>query len=389
MTQLATRCERLTPSPIRDILHVLSQPDMISFAGGLPSEESFPSIDPGEIPRSYLQYGESEGDEELREAIAVELTQRGLATSAENVLVLSGSQQGIDLVAKLLIEENTHVAVESPCYLAALQVFSLFGARYTAYQPQSLNTLLKSDNPNLIYCTPTFQNPTGYCYDPQQRVQLANICQQHGSVFFEDDPYHDLCFESCQRVPICAHIADGDWIYQSSFSKIMAPGLRLGYLTASKHLFPHLVKLKQAADLHSNRLSQYIALSLLNDPQRELRLEKVIAQYKSKRAHFDNTLKLYFSELADWRVPVGGLFFWLRLKNPTIDTNQLMQQALAEKVAFMPGKPFYPEVGDRRTPDNMLRLNFSLASPEEMELGLAKLAAIIHAADQAGQHKLG
>jgi len=374
MTNLAKRCERLKTSPIRDILHVLEQPNMISFAGGLPAQESFPTIAYNDIAQSQLQYGASEGDTALREKIADELRQLGLDISPHQVLILSGSQQGIDLVSKLLIDSGTTVAVESPTYLAALQVFNLFGAHYTPYQPQSIDTL-NNHNPTLIYTIPTFQNPTGYCYSRNERQQLAQTSEHLGSVLFEDDPYRDLAYDQCDRTPVCSFMTSGNWIYQSSFSKTMAPGLRLGYLAASKNLFPHLVKLKQAADLHSNRVGQSIALSLLNCASRQSRLQSVITQYKSKRDYFNKELHAHFNDIAQWHMPKGGLFFWLELISQ-LDTQDLLQKAIKNKIAFMPGEPFFPEP-QTRTASKHIRLNFSLADETQTRYGLAALADMI------------
>jgi len=376
MIQLARRCNRLAPSPIRDILHVLDQPDMISFAGGLPAPTSFPALPYAQVPASQLQYGASEGDRQLREALADELRLLGLDTCAERVLILSGSQQGIDLVAKLLLDVDTPIAVESPTYLAALQVFTLFGARFLPFESTAPDTLLTAEKPRLIYTIPTFQNPTGHCYTNAQRERLANTAEKLATVVFEDDPYRDLSYGACDRKPICAHIKSGEWIYQSSFSKTLAPGLRLGYMTASESLFPHLVKLKQAADLHSSRISQSLALLLLQNPTRDARLQSLIALYRSKRNYFEQVLQHHFSDLARWDLPKGGLFFWLELFDKKIDTQALLHYAITKNIAFMPGKPFFVQ-GDPKTKQHMLRLNFSLASEAQIDQGLASLADMI------------
>jgi len=254
----ADRINNLTESPVREILKLTEQPSLVSFAGGLPAPECFPLLNFSEIDRSCLQYGASEGERELRQQVAATLSARGLHTTDDRVLILSGSQQGIDLVAKLLIDKGTKVAVESPTYLAALQAFDLFGASYVAYTPAHPD--LK--DASLTYAISTFQNPTGHCYSIEQRRALAQACDDNGGVLFEDDPYRDLVYGECDRKPVCSYVKKAAWIYQSSFSKTIAPGLRLGYLTCSESLFPYLVKLKQAADLHSCRVSQYLVSEL-------------------------------------------------------------------------------------------------------------------------------
>lgn len=370
----AGRIERLTSSPVREILSVANRSDIVSFAGGLPDHASFPALAMDDIDAGVLQYGASEGEDELRQWIAEDLRRRNLPVTASQILILSGSQQGIDLVAKMFIERQSLVAVESPTYLAALQVFSLFGASYLSFRPGSYQPLVSAE-PVMTYCIPTFQNPTGYCYTQPQRMQLASICQANGSVLFEDDPYRDLVYGDCDRQPVCSYMEQGNWIYQSSFSKTLAPGLRLGYLACSPSLYPVLGRLKQAADLHSNRLSQQLVLSLLTRSDYQQRLTRVKAAYREKRDHFDSLLRQYFSNLAEWSRPDGGLFFWLKLTT-RIDTRNLLSQAIAHGVAFMPGEPFFPEAD---TGDSYIRLNFSHASASDSAAGLEILAELIEA----------
>lgn len=374
--RLSTRIADLQPSPIREILSVISQPGMISFAGGLPAPETFAQLD-GKIPRDVLQYGASEGEPALRERVAQELQQLGLDCAAEQVLILSGSQQGIDLVAKLFVDRDTPVAVESPTYLAALQVFRFFGAHMLPFDVNTLQSdMFVKASPALVYVIPTFQNPTGHCYSISQRELLAAACDQSNTPLFEDDPYRDLFYDACDRKPVCSLLKRSTWIYQSSFSKSFAPGIRLGFLVASKDLITPLVRLKQAADLHSNRISQWWALQFLTDKSRTSQLVQLAATYKVKRDHFNTLLKQNFVDLATWHTPSGGLFFWLNLKKK-IDTRQLLPLAIEQGVAFMPGEPFYPSHVEA---SGTLRLNFSHASTEDAERGLKILAAIVRSA---------
>lgn len=374
--QLAQRITRLTASPIRDILKVLERPRMISFAGGLPAVETFPDLRTFDAPSAALQYGPTEGDWHLRELIAENLAAIDLQVSPNQVLILSGSQQGIDLVAKLVVDNLTSVAVESPTYLAALQVFSLFGAKFETFSPNQLGHFSNdSINPAMLYVNPTFQNPTGYCYSQSQRKQLAEICDRKGTLIFEDDPYRDLAYDTTCRRPICSYSNAEHWVYQSSFSKTFAPGLRLGFLTCSEPLVKYLTHLKQAADLHSNRLSQHLIYQHLSDSNDKMRLLELVNTYRVKRDLFNRYLEQHLGSLAEWTIPSGGLFFWLKLKtDPLIDTRQLLVETLKRNVAFMPGEPFFahnqPAVGQ-------LRLNFSLSSEREMDHGLSILAELI------------
>ncbi len=376
-TRFSARSRDLHASPIREILSVVDRPGMISFAGGLPAPDSFPRFNVEAMPQAMLQYGPSEGEWELRQCVADELAARGLRCSAEQVLILSGSQQGIDLVAKLFIDPGTTVAVESPTYLAALQVFRFFGARFLSYDADVLDAAeWRREKPAFAYAIPTFQNPSGRCLDAHQRGALAAACDATGTPLFEDDPYRDLVYDTGERTRVCARLRHAPWIYQGSFSKSLAPGLRLGYLAASPDLVPFLTRLKQAADLHSNRVSQWLVLQQLNDPSREQRLAQLASRYRRQRDAFEVALQRHFGGLATWQTPPGGLFFWLTL-NSRIDTRLLLPHAIEAGVAFMPGEPFLPLAVEGC---GQLRLNFSHAGEEQAESGLEKLAALVRRA---------
>jgi 2-aminoadipate transaminase len=373
-TSYSSRTRDLHASPIREILSVVNRLGMISFAGGLPAADSFPHFSLDGMPQDILQYGPSEGDWELRQRIAAELTGQGLPCATEQVLVLSGSQQGIDLVAKMFIDPGTAVAVESPTYLAALQVFRFFGARFMTYSTDALDELAwQHEKPAFAYAIPTFQNPSGVCLDAGERAALAAACDAACVPLFEDDPYRDLAYDPCERTPVCARLQRAPWIYQGSFSKSLAPGLRLGFLAASPELLPFLTRLKQAADLHSNRISQWLVLQQLNDPARDERMQELVDRYRQRRDVFDAALRRHFGGLAHWRTPPGGLFFWLRLYR-RIDTRLLLPKAIESGVAFMPGEPFLPKESGSC---GQLRLNFSHATTEQVESGLEILASLV------------
>ncbi|MHB1333725.1 MAG: aminotransferase-like domain-containing protein [Sulfuriferula sp.] len=373
-TRFSDRTRDLHASPIREILSVVNRPGMISFAGGLPALNSFPHFSLDAMPQHILQYGSSEGEWELRQKITEELGERGLQCTAEQILILSGSQQGIDLVAKLFIDPGTMVAVESPTYLAALQVFRFFGARFLTYDSSMPNVQdLLTGKPAFAYAIPTFQNPSGRCLSAAERAALATACDTAQLPLFEDDPYRDLAYDPCERKPVCALLQQAPWIYQGSFSKSLAPGLRLGYLAASPELLPYLTRLKQAADLHSNRISQWLVLQQLNDPARHQHMEELVTYYRQRRDTFEAGLQRHFGDLARWQTPPGGLFFWLTL-NRCIDTRKLLPKALEEGVAFMPGESFLPEEVDSC---GKIRLNFSHADEAQVESGLGKLATLI------------
>jgi DNA-binding transcriptional MocR family regulator len=379
------RIDRLHPSPIREILSVIDRPGMVSFAGGLPAGETLPDWS-GTASAAVLQYGPSEGEPALREVVAERLRALGVDAPAERVMILGGSQQGIDLVAKLFVDPGTPVAVESPTYLAALQVFRLYGARFTGLDAlvaarggagegtgEVADTAAqRQETARLAYVIPTFANPTGACASEAERDELALRALSAGTVLFEDDPYRDLAYDPCDRRPVAARMAGGSWVYQGSFSKTFAPGLRLGYLAASADLFPKLVMLKQALDLHTSRLSQSIVLDAVTDEGWDARIDSLVRFYRSRRDTFESALQRHLGGLAEWHTPRGGLFYWLRL-NERIDTRSLLARAIERNVAFMPGEEFYPEVPELGT----MRLNFSHASAEDADRGLNVLAELL------------
>jgi 2-aminoadipate transaminase len=369
------RTADLHSSPIRDILSVIDRPGMVSFAGGLPAPETFPPVSLDGMPASWLQYGPSEGEPVLRDRVAERLRALGLRCAPEQVLMLSGSQQGIDLVGKLFIDRGTPVAMESPTYLAALQVFRFYGVSPVTLDADNPSVALGggAGRPAFAYLIPTFQNPTGRCWSAAQRDAMALAADRAGVPVFEDDPYRDLVFDDCDRSPVCARLQSAPWIYQGSFSKSFAPGLRLGFMAASPELVPWLVRLKQAADLHSSRVSQWLALAQLDDANRPARMAALADTYRARRDGFQQSLQRHFTGLADWSSPPGGLFFWLRLAR-RIDTSALLAAAIARNVAFMPGEPFF---ADPAIAYPALRLNFSHASPAAADQGLARLAELV------------
>lgn len=364
MLRLSERMAGLKGSPVREMLEVSQRPEVISFAGGLPAPETFAELDLAGAPRELLQYGPSEGEPELRTRLAEELRGLGLDCDAGQVLILSGSQQGIDLAAKLTVDRGTAVAVESPAYLAALQVLRLFGARLVPLGWAA------GQAPAMAYVVPTFQNPTGRCWSAPERDALAAACDADGVILFEDDPYRDLAYDPCERRPVASRLERAPWIYQGSFSKTLAPGLRLGFLAASPDLFPHLSRLKQAADLHTSRLSQWIALRHLEDPGRHARLELIVAHYRDRRDRFAEALERHLGNRASWSLPAGGLFFWVTLD---VDPDALLKGALERGVLFTPGRHFLADDG----PCCSIRLNFSLETPERAEQGLAILGELL------------
>ncbi|WP_027910706.1 PLP-dependent aminotransferase family protein [Pseudomonas sp. URMO17WK12:I4] len=383
------RISRLKSSLIREILAAAQRPEVMSFAGGLPAEEMLPVLDWSQMPASMGQYGMSEGEPALREAIAAEARVLGVPCEASQVLIVSGSQQTLDLASKLFIDPGTKVLLEAPTYLAALQAFQLFGADCVAVpqetdgpQLQALEAQLQSQRPAFAYLIPTFQNPSAVRYSEAKRDAVAALLDRYQVTLIEDEPYRELVFDAGSATPIVSRLRKASWIYTGTVSKTLLPGLRVGYLIATPDLFPHLLRLKQSADLHTNRVGQWQALQWLGTEQYREHLAELRDFYRVRRDAMQAALVEHFSELADWQIPQGGLFFWLKLKQPQ-DTRLLLDAALAQNVAFMPGEPFF--IDPDRAP-GYLRLNFSHVAPERLGEGLRRLAEVVRqglAADAA------
>jgi DNA-binding transcriptional MocR family regulator len=377
------RVSRLKSSLIREILAAAQRPEVMSFAGGLPAEAMLPRVEWADMPVSLGQYGMSEGEPALREALAAEARAIGLQCDASQVLIVSGSQQTLDLAAKLYIDKGTQIVLEAPTYLAALQIFQLFGADCLTVPLQAdgpdlpaLRQQLEQHNPAFAYLIPTFQNPSAVRYSEASREAVAAMLDEFEVTLIEDEPYRDLTFDGGSAKPIASRLQKASWIYTGTVSKTLLPGLRVGYLIASPDLFPHLLRLKQSADLHTNRLGQWQALQWIGTEHYREHLLELRGFYRQRRDLFEAALQKHFTDLASWNSPQGGLFFWLTLKQP-MDTRTLLNEALSQDVAFMPGEPFFAD------PDanlGYLRLNFSHIDPARLDEGLKRLAAVVRQA---------
>ena len=377
------RVSRLKSSLIREILAAAQRPEVMSFAGGLPAEVMLPNVEWDEMPLSLGPYGMSEGEPALREALAAQARSLGVACEASQVLVVSGSQQTLDLAAKLYIDKGTEILLEAPTYLAALQIFQLFGADCITVPQEAdgpdlvaLRSRLEQHKPAFIYLIPTFQNPSAVRYSEAKRDAVAALLDEFAVTLIEDEPYRELTFDGGSATPIVSRLNKASWIYTGTVSKTLLPGLRVGYLIASPDLFPHLLKLKQSADLHTNRIGQWQALQWIGSEKYQQHLGDLRDFYRARRDAFQAALQTHFSDLADWNVPQGGLFFWLTLKQP-LDTRTLLKDALAADVAFMPGEPVFPEPDQHH---GHLRLNFSHIDPARLGEGLKRLAAVVRQA---------
>lgn len=373
---LSERVDRLAPSPVREILKAATAGGVVSLAGGLPAEETFPHL-PG-LPTGWCQYGPTEGDLAFRVAVSRHLEERGLDCPPERILATSGSQQGLDLAAKLFVDPGTSVLCESPTYVAALQVFRFFGASLRGVplgpqgpDPSALEDAASRARPKLAYAIPTYQNPTGAVWSEQARASLAGLADDMGFAVLEDDPYGEIGFGAPPPSPVCARLRRAPWMFLGSFSKSFVPGLRLGFLAASEDLFVPLERLKQAADLHTCRLSQALVLRDLLDPGRPERLRALRASYRQRRDAFASSLRRHFPRAA-FHEPEGGLFFWARLSE-SVDLRTLAPEALRRGVAFLPGEHGFPDGGE----PGWARLNFSHADPDDADRALGVLASLL------------
>lgn len=382
----ASRMQQLRPSTIREILKVTAQPEIISFAGGLPAPELFPVDGVRAAAEAVLavsghealQYGASEGYLALREWIASEMGARGVPTSAADVLITTGSQQVLDLVGKLFLNPGDVVLTENPTYLAAIQAFQTLEARFVAVPtdangliPDALPELIRQHRPKFLYTIPNFQNPTGVTLGVERRAALARIAAQHELMILEDDPYGKIRYRGADIPPV-KHWDEANCVmYASTFSKTIAPGLRVGWVTAPPHIFSRLLILKQASDLHTSSFDQRVVHAFLTGCDQAAHLKRICQAYGERFAVMDETLRAEMPSGYDWTRPEGGMFLWVTGPRD-LDGLELLERAIKRNVAFVPGRDFFPTEGGR----NFFRLNFSNSSPERIREGVGRLAAL-------------
>ena len=389
MTHLAKRMSGVQASAIREILKVTERPDVLSFAGGLPAPEAFPVAAIAQAhadvlakdAAAALQYGPTVGYGPLRAWVAERMTWRGRPSRAEQVLITAGAQQGIDLVGKALIDPGDTVVVEAPSYLAALQSFSTCEARFATVPSDeqgmctdALERVLREERPRLIYLVPNFQNPRGTTLPLERRLQIARLAAEHEVMVLEDDPYGELRYRGKALPPIAGLVPGAPVIHLGSFSKTLAPGLRLGYAVADEPLIRALTIAKQAADLHTGSLSQRAVARLFEIFDYEAHLRELRRLYGERLEAMLASLDRFLPPGSQWTRPEGGLFVWVRLPRG-LDAQALLGDAMRERVAFVPGAPFYPADPCKET----LRLNFSNRPPALIGEGMARLGACVSA----------
>jgi 2-aminoadipate transaminase len=382
--RLSSRAEHMNPSVLRELLKVTERPGIISFAGGLPSPKTFPVEEFAQAcarvlrddAQAALQYAASEGYGPLREWVAASLPWK---VEASQVLITTGSQQGLDLAAKVLIDTDSRILVETPTYLGALQAFAPMQPLVHSVTSDEegvdvadLRRAQQAGSPaRFLYVLPNFQNPTGRMMSETRRAALSSASAELALPLIEDNPYGELWFDRPPPAPLTARNPAG-CLYLGSFSKVLAPSLRLGFLVAPPALFPKLLQAKQAADLHSPGFNQRVVAEVIKDGFLDRHVPRIRALYKSQRDIMLDALARHMPEGVTWNRPDGGMFLWARLP-AGLDAAALLPAAVERGVAYVPGAAFYASAADART----MRLSFVTASAEEIEHGTTALAGLI------------
>jgi 2-aminoadipate transaminase len=391
----AQRTQRMKSSAIRELLKLTEQPDVISFAGGLPAPEVFPVKEfkdacirvLQDMGPTALQYGTTEGYLPLREMIARHTMRYGIEVSADNILITSGSQQALDLIGKIFINHGDRIIVESPTYLGALQAWNIYGAEYVTVRSDEnglvtdeLEAALRA-GPKFIYVLPNFQNPTGVTIPLDRRQRLVELADRYGVPIIEDDPYGQLRFEGDHIPPIVVldeklHPKNGHYtgnvIYLSTFSKTLAPGIRLAWVIAPPEVIRKMVIAKQGADLNTAVFNQIVAHEVGRGGFIDKHVRYICKVYRERRDVMLDALEEHMPSGVKWTHPHGGLFLWATLPEQ-LSAVDLFRDAIEQKVAYVPGVSFYPTGGSKNT----MRLNFSYSSPEMINEGIARLARVI------------
>ncbi len=400
----AHRTQKMGSSVIRELLKFTEQPDIISFAGGLPAPEVFPVKEFQEACNQVLtdhgalalQYSTTEGYLPLREMIARHNTRYSVRVTAENIMITSGSQQALDFIGRLFVNRGDYIVVESPTYLGALQAWNAYGAQYISV-PSDENGMIMDKleealriGPKFIYILPNFQNPSGSTLSLERRKRLVLLADQYGVPIVEDDPYGQLRYDG-EHIPSVATLDsryrndnDGEYtgnvIYLSTFSKLLAPGLRLAWVIAPPQVVRKLVMTKQAADLHTSSFNQHVAYEVAKGGFLDEHVKVIRAVYKERRDVMIEMMEEMFPAGVSWTKPLGGMFLWGVLPE-NVDAADVLKVAVERKVAFVPGGSFHPNGGGKNT----MRLNFSFSNPEHIREGIERLGMTLKEALKNGK----
>jgi 2-aminoadipate transaminase len=382
--------DRITDVPrsfIREILKVTLDSTVISFAGGLPNRQLFPVDRLKEATckvfetqgRDVLQYANSEGHTGLREYISTRYKEKAkLNVPVDNILVTNGSQQGLDLLGKTILNDGDAVVIEEPGYLGAIQAFSLYRPEFLpvpvsldGMDPDVLETVLSRNRPKLMYSVPNFQNPSGISYSEQNRRELARVLEKTDTILIEDDPYGELRFTGSAK-PSFKELLPQNTVLLGSFSKSLVPGLRLGWIVAQSELMQKLITAKQATDLHTSHFTQSIVCQFLHDNDADKHIRMIRDVYGQQCKAMQSSIQRFFPDEVTCTRPEGGMFLWAELPQGMAAVD-LFELAVEDKVVFVPGDPFYVR-GKRH---NTLRLNFSCSDTDTIKVGIGRLGKAI------------
>ncbi|MCK4526721.1 PLP-dependent aminotransferase family protein [candidate division WOR-3 bacterium] len=385
-SSLAKRAGRLKRSIIRELLKVTQFPEVISFAGGLPAPEFFPTREIEEACRYLLpikgkvmlQYGPTEGLPELKKFLAKKVRKYGVPAVPENILLTCGSQQALDLLGKVFINEGDRILITAPTYLGALQAWRLYGPEFVTCGMdddgvivEEAEKVLKEGPVKFMYMLPNFHNPAGVTITSERREKLVELAEKYDTLIVEDDPYGELRYEGKDLTPIIS-LKKERVIYLATFSKTLTPGLRLGWILAPECALSKIIQAKQGADLHTGTFVQYIVNDLCQRGILKAHVEKLRKLYKERRDVMLESMEENFPKEVKWTHPKGGLFLWVTLPNK-VDTKKLFEEAKKKKVAFVPGFAFYPYEGGKNT----FRLNFSNTPPDKTREGIKRLGKLL------------
>jgi len=384
----ASRLADMTTSIIRDILRTAQAPDAISMSGGWPDAALFPTERMAIVaeealmhrPQMALQYGPTQGLADLRALLADRMRAKGIACDPESIVVTSGSQQALDLLGRILLDKGDRVLVENPTFIGALQSFRAYGPEFAGVPmddqgvlPDALADAARLAPAKFAYLIPTYQNPTGATQPVERRAQVLQVLERQGIPIVEDDPYGELAYEGATAKPMAAMARDrSSVVYLGTFSKVLAPGLRLAWAVCPPGVAEQLVMAKQGADLHTSTLSQAIAIGFMERDWLDEQIARIRATYRQRRDAMVAALRAELPPEATFAVPSGGLFLWLRLPE-SVDTTELLTQAVYHRVTFVPGAPFHVDGGG----SNCLRLTFATLSPERIREGIHALGKVI------------
>ncbi len=385
-TAFADRTNRMSSSIIRELLKITQRPGIISFAGGLPAPEMFPvrafreacEFVLTEVPDRALQYGPTQGFSGLLNYLAAQGQKYGVPSQAENILITNGSQQALDLIGRVFIDPGDKILTERPTYLGAIQAWRVYGPTFVTVplddhgmRVDIAEQILQETDVKFIYVLPNFHNPAGTTMPLDRREKLVRLAAEHNAFIVEDDPYGELRFEG-EDIPPIVSLHKENVIYLSTFSKTLAPGIRLGWISGPSEIVGRLGQAKQGTDLHTGTFVQYLAYDICERGLIRSHVRKIREEYRQRRDVMLEAMGEHFPEGVSWARPQGGLFLWVRLPE-TVDAETLFHVAVEEQVAFVPGYVFYPDGGGRHT----MRLNFSCMGPTHIREGIARLGRAI------------